>query len=168
MGAHSPPSVWQVAEAVLLDPRQRSKLTRYAETQFGIAAADAEDLLQDTALELLRQRGHVRNADGFVFAVFRRRCGYFVEARRRRRELLSEKPDRLETVAHPAEPEKLDRQVAVREALCGISSSCRRLLSAYYIEGQSLREAAGMRSVTHSVLSRRISRCLERLRACLN
>ncbi len=164
MGAESSPTVWQVAGAVLLDPRQRSKLIRYARAQFGIAIADAEDLLQ----ELLRQRGHVRNADGFVFAVFRRRCGNFSDADRRRCEVLAEEKDRLDTFAHPAEPEKLDRQVAVREALGGISSSCRRLLSAYYIEGQSLSEAAGMGSLTHSVLSRRISRCLERLRACLS
>jgi RNA polymerase sigma factor (sigma-70 family) len=166
--ADPPPTPREVAEAVLFDPRQRSKLLRYAGTRFGIETADAEDLLQETALGLLRQRGSVRNPDGFAFATFRARCTRFVESRRLRRERLRPQTEEDESIPHEAVPEKIDRQVALREALNGISSSCRRLLSAYYIEGQSLNEAAQGLTLPYAIVSRRINRCLERLRACLN
>jgi RNA polymerase sigma factor (sigma-70 family) len=162
------PNARQVAEAVLLDPQQRSRLLGFAWTRFGIAGADAEDLLQDTAVELLRQRGYVRNPDGFAFAVFRARCGHFLDARRRRRELFGEWSGDTEPAAAGAEGETTERRVALREALNGISSTCRRLIAAYYFEGRSLNEAARTLTLTYDVVSRRISRCLQRLRACLN
>jgi RNA polymerase sigma factor (sigma-70 family) len=156
-----------VAEAVLLDRQQRSRLIKYAAARFGIESADAEDLLQDTALALLRQRGYVQDGDAFAFTVFRARCARFAEVRRRRRETFSPMTDGAETFPHPVGPERIDRRVALQEALVEISSSCRRLLSAYYVEGQSLLETAQTLGLASSGVTRTINRCLKRLRACL-
>ncbi len=166
--AETPPTPRQVAEAVLLDPGRRSKLLGFAASRFGIDRTDAEDLLQETALVLLRQRGYVRHPDGFVFIAFRARCARFLEARRRRLELYRAGTPQDEAIPHPWGPARIDREIALREALNGISSSCRRLLSAHYVEGQSLNEAARGLTLSYSVVSKRISRCLERLRAWLN
>lgn len=166
--AETPPTPRQIAEGVLLDPGRRSRLIGFAASRFGIERTDAEDLLQEMALELLRQRGYVRHPDGFVFAAFRARCARFMETRRRRLERLRSRMPQDEAIPDPRGPERMDRDVALREALNGISSSCRRLLCAYYIEGQSLNETAEGLTLSYSVVSRRISRCLERLRACLN
>jgi len=118
-----------VAQAVVLDGEQRSKLVAYARARFGIAPEDAEDLLQETALELLRQHTIVHNPRGFTFRVFHRRCCRHI----------------LETV----------------------SSSCRRILLAYYMEGRSLKETAEAIPTPYPGVWNTINRCLRRLRACL-
>ncbi len=169
MSTEVPPTARQVAEALLLDTQRRGKLVAYARSHFGIALEDAEDLLQDTALELLRQRGYVGSSPhGFVFAVFRARCGRFFRTHLRRDEIFAKAADECEAIPHPAGPERMDQRLALRQALCGISSSCRRLLSAYYVEGQSLREAAERMTVAYSGVWKTINRCLRRLRECLN
>jgi len=164
----APPNGREVVEAVSLDGRERSKLTAYAQSRFGIGPEDAEDLLQDTFLELLRQRVYVRAPEAFAFAVFRRRCQGYVAARRANREVFSEGAVESGTIHDPDSSEKIDHQVALRQALGGISSVCRRLISAFYIEGRTLREAAGSLPVTQAGVSKTISRCLRRLRACMS
>jgi RNA polymerase sigma factor (sigma-70 family) len=168
MGAETPPTTWQFAEAVILDSSQRDKLLRYASSRFGIGREDAEDLLQDTLLEVLRKRAPVRSPEGFVFTLFRDTCARHVVARSRRREVFSEASESAEALPHAGGPEKIERRLALRQALAGISSACRQLLCAFYIEGQSLREAAGPLAVTEFGVSKTIDRCLRRLRACLN
>jgi DNA-directed RNA polymerase specialized sigma24 family protein len=81
MGVDAGPKVSQIAEAVVLDEDRRGRLVGYACARFGISREDAEDLLQETALELLRCRSHVRNPDGFVFKVFKVRCARYVGSR---------------------------------------------------------------------------------------
>ena len=103
MGAEAPPTTWQVAEAVLLDGHQRGKLLAYARDRFGIPSEDARDLVQETALELLRNQTHVENPGGFVMAVFRSRCCRYVDARRRGREVFAAVPE-------PSEIEGLQRE----------------------------------------------------------
>jgi RNA polymerase sigma factor (sigma-70 family) len=165
MGANAPPPARQIAEAILLDPARRSKLFAFARYRYGIGADDAEDLLQETAFELLRHRGYVRSPDGFVFTVFRARCARFVHAASNRRRVFAGGLDETEA-CDPMLPEGVDRQVALREALSGISAACRRLLAAYYIEGRSLREAAHVVSLQYSSVPKTINRCLKKLRAC--
>ena len=166
MGADAPPPTRQIAEAILLDPARRSKLFAFARSRFGIGSDDAEDLLQETAFELLRHRGYVRSPDGFVFAVFRARCARFVNGARIRREVFAGGPEDAEA-PDPCLPDGVDRQLALREALGEISASCRRLLAAYYLEGRSLREAAKVMSLQYSSVAKTISRCLQKLRKCL-
>jgi RNA polymerase sigma factor (sigma-70 family) len=160
MGANAPPPARQIA-AALLEERRRTKLFSYARTRFGIAAVDAEDLLQDTASELLRYRDYVRRPEGFVFSVFRSRCVRYASARQQRREIFVTGGD-LEAGFAP--PEWLDRRIALREALTELSSSCQRLLCAYYVEGHSLREAAKLVCLKYSSVGKTLSRCVKKLR----
>ena len=166
MGAEAPPTTGQIAEAVLLDPERRRKLFRYACVQFGINEQDTEDLLQETALELLRYRSYVRSPEGFVFTVFRTRCVRFSSTRRVQHTRFSQEPDAAADVPQP-NSDILDVQVALREALSEISSKCRQLIHAYYMEGQSLKEAARTVDLADSSVARTISRCLQKLRECM-
>jgi len=166
MEAEPPPTTGQIAEAVLLDPERRRKLFRYACVQFRINEQDAEDLLQETALELLRYRSYVRSPEGFVFTVFRARCVRFTGARRATYTQSSGSPDAVAEVSE-TNADGFEEQVALREALSEISSKCRRLIHAYYLEGQSLKEAARTVALADSSVARTISRCLRKLRECM-
>jgi RNA polymerase sigma factor (sigma-70 family) len=166
MGAEAPPTTGQIAEAVLLDPERRRKLFRYACAQFGINEQDAEDLLQETALELLRYRSYVRSPEGFVFTVFRARCVRFCGSRHIQQTRFAAPPDAAAEVPE-TQSDGLDNQVALREALSEISSKCRQLIHAYYLEGQSLKEAARTVALADSSVARTISRCLQKLRECM-
>jgi RNA polymerase sigma factor (sigma-70 family) len=159
LGANAPPPARKIA-AALLEESRKTRLFSYARSRFGITADDAEDLLQDTAYELLRYRDYVRRPEGFVFSVFRSRCVRYAAVRRQRREIFV-------TAGNPeagAPPEWLDRQIALREALTELSSSCQRLLCAYYVEGNSLREAAKLVSLQYSSVGKTLSRCVKKLR----
>lgn len=142
-------------------------MSAYAHSRFGICSSDAEDLLQETALELLRQRSYVRSPAAFVFTVFRARCGRFIGGEMAKREVFSAEPLVVEKAAEPLGADFFDRRVALRQALDFISSSCRRLLCAYYVEGQSLRDAARRFSLAHASMPKTLSRCLRKLRQCL-
>jgi RNA polymerase sigma factor (sigma-70 family) len=167
MSAEAPPtSTTQVAEAILLDSGRRRQLFNYACARFGIGAADAEDLLQETVLELLRCQNCIKSPEGFVFAVFRARCTRFIATRVAANRVFSSQDASSVEIPVKASVE-VDEQVALREALGTISSACRRLLRAYYVEGQSLREAASTVSLAYSSVAKTISRCLRRLRQCL-
>jgi RNA polymerase sigma factor (sigma-70 family) len=168
MGAETPPTATELAESVLLDPSQRGKLLAYARSRFGIGAEDAEDLLQDTLLELLLQRAQVRSPEGFVFTLFRLGCGRHVAASRASRQVFTPAAGASEPTPSTAVTEATDRRVTLRQALGGISSNCRRLLCAFYVEGRSLRETAATLALAQSGVSKTINRCLRRLRACLN
>jgi RNA polymerase sigma factor (sigma-70 family) len=167
MSADAPPTTRQIAESVLLDETQRRKLFAYASARFAIGAQDAEDLLQDTALELLRSRSYVRSPEAFVFAVFRARCARFTGGQVTARAVFAECPPGPERPTPPGVTERTDSTIALREALNEVSTACRRLLSAYYVEGRSLREAARTVSLAYSGIAKTINRCLKRLRRCL-
>ena len=129
---------------------------------------DAEDLLQDTALELLRQRHYVHSPQGYIFRVFRMRCVRFFRDRKASGVTVEVKETLLDPASHPAELEKSDKSLAVRQALCRISSACRKLLASHYIEGRSLHETATAMARATSGVGNTITRCLKSLRACLN
>jgi len=158
----------QVVETVLLDPHERYKLAAFAYARFGIGKQDVEDLLQDTALDLLRQRQYVHSPQGYLFTVFRKRCVRFFRDRNATGVAVEVKETLLDPASHPAELEKFDKTLAVRQALCRISSVCRKLLAAHYIEGRSLHETANAMARASSGVGNTINRCLKRLRACLN
>ncbi len=166
MELETPSPARSVVEAVLQDPDERSRLMGYARVRFGIDRDTAEDLLQETALDLLRQRSLVRSPKGFVFTVFHARCSRYL-----RRNVA----DRL--VFNPAKPQAsraesrdsptIDSRLALQEALKEISVGCRKLLLAYYFEGRSLREAADVTARAYSGVWKTIDRCLKKLRRCL-
>jgi RNA polymerase sigma factor (sigma-70 family) len=164
----APQTTRQVVETVLLDPHERHKLAAFAYARFGIVQQDAEDLLQDTALELLRQRHYVHSPQGYLFTVFRMHCVRFFRDRKASGVTVEIKKTMLDPASHPAELEKSDKTLAIRQALCRISSVCRKLLASHYIEGKSLRETAADLARASSGVGNTISRCLKSLRACLN
>ena len=170
MSAQTPPTAPQVAGALLLDASQRRKLLAYARSRFGIGTEDAEDLLQDTLLQLLRQRDRVTSPEGFVFTVFRLGCSRHLAACGAARGVFVPESESPESAAQPqaSGPEGIERRITLRQALGGISSTCRRLLCALYIEGRSLRDTADTLAVAKSGVSKTINRCLRRLRACLS
>jgi RNA polymerase sigma factor (sigma-70 family) len=163
----APRTTREVAEVVLVNQRERAKLFAYANSRFGICANDAEDLLQETALELLRQRSYVRSPEAFVFTVFRARCARFIGSLRAKRDVFASSATHVDNVAAPMGAEQFDRQLALRQALGLISSPCRRLLSAYYVEGVDLKEAGRRLSLAYASVSTTLSRCLRKLRECL-
>ena len=168
MGIDAPRSTWEVAEDVLVDPGTRSRLCAYARSRFGIEPQDAEDLLQETALELLHHESYVRQPAGYVFAVFRSRCVAHVKELVRRRQAFA--PGSSTTGEEIAGTEGLSRDllVALRQALGDLSSRCKQLLCAYYIEGRSLAEAAGRFAIEKGSVTRSLGRCIERLRKSLS
>ena len=61
----------------------------------------------------------------------------------------------------------LDQRVFLRQAIQLLSPTCRRLIKARYIEGHSLKDSADRMPLAYSGITKTISRCLKRLRACL-
>lgn len=160
------PTSREIAQAVVLDGEQRSRLVGYARAQFGIDQDDAQDLLQETAMELLRQRTAVRSPQGFTFKVFQRRCSRFIRMRQTHRQIFtSVEPG--ETACDAAPLETADRRLELKRVLETISSSCRKILLAYYVEGRSLKETAQAIPLPYAGVWNTISRCLRRLRTCL-
>jgi RNA polymerase sigma factor (sigma-70 family) len=156
----------QVAEAVLQDSTIRRKLITYARSRFGLEASDAEELLQETAFELVRHENQIRDAEAFVFVVFRTRCAHLIRGRRRREKTLRTHHGLIGDEA-PDPAWRLDSQILLREAFSRLSPKCRRLLSARYLEGKTLRESAKIVSLKYLSVRKTLSRCLQRLRGYL-
>jgi DNA-directed RNA polymerase specialized sigma24 family protein len=115
---------------------------------------------------LLRCQSCIKSPEGFVFAVFRSRCARFVAGQIAAHGVFSNSEvSMVEPLAQA--PVEVDAHVALQEALDTVSAACRRLLRAYYVEGQSLREAAHTVSLAYSSVAKTINRCLQRLRQCL-
>ena len=168
MELEKPSLARSVVETVLLDPRERSRLIGYAWLRFGIDRDNAEDLLQETALEVLRQRALIRSPKGFVFTVFHARCSRFLRRNVTDRRLFrSSEPKSSPSDSGPPACETIDSRLALQEALEEISAGCRKLLFAYYFEGKSLREAADATARAYSGVWKTIDRCLKKLRQCL-
>jgi RNA polymerase sigma factor (sigma-70 family) len=168
MELEKPSLARSVVETVLVDPEERLRLIGYARLRFGINRDNAEDLLQETALEVLRQRALVRSPKGFVFTVFHARCSRFLRRHVADRQLFTPS----DSEASPKTPdspacEPIDSRLALQEALEEISPGCRKLLFAYYFEGKSLREAADATARAYSGVWRTIDRCLKKLLQCL-
>jgi RNA polymerase sigma factor (sigma-70 family) len=166
MSVDAPLTPRQVVENLLLDSNERCGFLRFAQTRYGIAWDVAEDLLQDTAVQLLNQQRSVRKPRPYLYAVFRIRCRAYLSSRPVTPGMLPVSEDSLDTLAGGLEYEQ-DQRVALHQALAYISAACRRLLAARYMEGQSLREAAQRMTLAYSGITKTLTRCLKRLRACL-
>src|SRR5664279_4653424 len=115
----------EVAEQLLLDLREVGRLMRMARLQFGIGADDAQDLLQETALDVVRERAGIRHPRAYVTRVFYMQCCQYVRRAVRSRSRLAE--GELPDVAIPEGPAAEDL-LALRQALGRISPGCRGLL----------------------------------------
>lgn len=151
----------EVAEQLLLDLREVGRLMRMARLQFGIGADDAQDLLQETALDVVRERAGIRHPRAYVTRVFYMQCCQYVRRAVRSRSRLAE--GELPDVAIPEGPAAEDL-LALRQALGRISPGCRGLLMAHYIEGKSFGEAAREFGFSEKQAWKRFNACLRKLR----
>jgi DNA-directed RNA polymerase specialized sigma24 family protein len=164
MSSDPPQTPSQIAETILQDPRERKRLTAFALSRYGIRHEDAEDLLQDTAVELLRRRKHIHSPRGFLFSAFRTCCKKFVFRLRSRGQSIPLTGDEA-SAAH--DPDRLDLAFSVRQGLGAVSAACRKILTAHYILGESLKQTAVSAGYASSGLPTIVSRCLKKLRTCL-
>jgi RNA polymerase sigma factor (sigma-70 family) len=156
----------EVAERLLGDVVQVRRLVVYAWVRFHLPKEDAEDLLQETLLALCRQNERVRRPEGFVFQVFHRAC--VRQARRAGRDPSGSPACQGRRPAEPAYlPADAGIRIDVRRAFGSLASTCRRILSAYYVEGRSMKEAAGLAEIASSGAMKTIDRCLKKLKQCL-
>ena len=154
----------EVAEHLLLDPREVGRLMRMARLQFGIGADDAQDLLQETALDVVRERAGIRHPRAYVTRVFYMQCCQYVRRAVRSRSRLAE--GELPDVTIPEGPAAEDL-LALRQALGRISPGCRGLLMAHYMEGKSFGEAAREFGFSEKQAWKRFNACLRKLRLSL-
>ncbi len=166
MSAGTPLTPRQVVESLLLDSDERCRLLGFAGSRYGIRREAAEDVLQETAVQLLAQRQRVRNPKAYLYSVFRIRCRRYLGSSLRYSNATGIPNGPLEVPANDPEADS-GRSIALREGLVRISLACRKLLAAHYIEGCSLRETAERMTLAYSGITKAISRCLKRLRACL-
>lgn len=147
-----------VTEQLLKNTQLRRRYLRYALSRFHINSIDAEDVIQETALALLRCRRDVTSPAGLAFTVFRAQCVRFTACRltvQRRPVPSTTSSDALAAT---------DNRIALREAMVSLSPRCRAVLHAYYFDGKSLRETARFASLADSSAATTIGRCLDCLR----
>lgn len=154
-----------MAEEVLVDPSRRQRLAAFALSRYGITPDESEDLLQETALDLLHHEASVRKPEGYVFSVFKAKCARHIGRRSAARKVFGS--EEVPETAGQDPVEELERLMVLRQGFEEISSRCRQLLSAYFLEGRSLRETAGDCALRPSSVFKLVSRCLRRLRQCL-
>jgi len=160
----APHSGLDVAEQLLLDRRELARLMRMARLQFGIGAEDAQDLLQETALDVVRERAGIRHPRAYVTRVFYMQCCQFVRRAVRSRSRVSE--EELPDVTAPEGLAAVDL-IALRQALGRISPGCRGLLMAHYMDGKGFSEAAGEFGFSEKQAWKRFNACLRMLRLSL-
>jgi RNA polymerase sigma factor (sigma-70 family) len=156
----------QVAESLATDLGQRKALRLYAQMKFGIKDQDSEDLIQETMIQLMQTKDLVLRPGGFVLRVFHTRCCDHLRRQRLRGKTdaaLAFMSEIRPHAAHDGAPLAL----SLRQGFERISLSCRQLLSAYYVEGRSLKETAEAMALSHRGIWTRINRCLGRLKKCL-
>jgi RNA polymerase sigma factor (sigma-70 family) len=150
----------EVAESFLFDRAFVAKLVRLARSRFGIDGTDAEDLVQETALEIVCSPSLIANPQGFAFQVFHNRCSRFLE--RRKRAISTTSP--AEGLDSPAVDVSVETGVMLRQGFARISPTCRLLLTSYYLEGTSLRETAARTGHSSKQVWKRLSACLKKLK----
>lgn len=159
--AGRPSSGFEVAEFLVLDRKLVRKLVALARSRFGIDETDAEDLVQETALEIARSPALIASPEDYAFQVFHNRCSRFLERRVRRNAMFVQPRD---WDATPAADEKLDEKAIVRAGFARISATCRGLLTSYYVEGASLKETAARSGHSPKQVWKRLNACLKKLK----
>ena len=154
----------EVAEFLVLDQKLVRKLVALARARFGIDETDAEDLVQETALEIARSASLISSPEGYAFQVFHNRCSRFLDRRTRRNGVLAPGSD---WTAVPMVEQRVDERILVRTAFARISATCRTLLTSYYVEGASLRETAARTGHSPKQVWKRLSQCLKKLKEAI-
>jgi RNA polymerase sigma factor (sigma-70 family) len=152
-----------VAEGLANDKAQQEQLFRFGSVRFRLSADECQEILQETLVELMQVQRAVARSDGLAFRIFYIRC--VKHANRQRSEGIKCELD-PETPDHPIS-HRIDQHVLVRQGFMRISRFCRDVLTAHYIDGLSLRETAERVERAYSGISKLVSRCLRRLKECL-
>ncbi len=157
-------SGFEVAELLVLDRKLVRKLVALARSRFGIDDVDAEDLVQETALEIARSPVLIASPEGYAFQVFHNRCARFLERKTKTSAVFVETGYRDRT---PAPDERLDERAIIRAGFARISVTCRALLTSYYVEGESLKETAARSGHSSKQVWKRLSACLKKLKEAI-
>lgn len=152
---------FEVAEFLVLDRKLVRKLVALAGSRFGIDEIEAEDLVQETALEIARSPALIASPEGYAFQVFHNRCARFLERRKKTSAVFVETGGWYRT---PAAEENLDEKAIVRAGFARISATCRSLLTSYYVEGTNLKETAARTGHSPKQVWKRLSACLKKLK----
>jgi RNA polymerase sigma factor (sigma-70 family) len=132
--------------------------------RYGIAAADAEDILQDSLLSVYQHWQAIRDAEHYFFATVRRRIG-ILRRQRGAAVMLSlddEEVERLAPVA--AAQEESHRQQDARSLLARLNLRSRQVLHLRYSEQLSMREIAAALATSEAGVRKTASRAVQRLR----
>lgn len=154
----------QVAEWLTSNNDFRKRLLSYGRNNFGIDRETLDELLQETAVELMCLKYPIAYPEGLALRVFSVRC---LRHLKRRKDLADYS---VQTIGIPAEaPEAvLQLRLDLGRAIQRLSPTCRRVLLAHYVEGKTLRETAGEVGRSAAGISRLASRCLQRLKDILD
>lgn len=152
---------FEVAELLVLDRKLVRRLVALARARFGIEEDEAEDLVQETALEIARSPALIASPEGFAFQVFHNRCARFLDRRTKRSAVFVAAGDWYGTTAAEID---LEQRAIVRAGFARISVTCRTLLTSYYVEGASLKETAARTGHSPRQVWKRLSACLKKLK----
>jgi len=141
---------------------------------FGLQAADAEDVFQQTFVELARSLGRLRNPDrldAWLCTTARRAALRLKAAERRRTRLFVDSATVAEVASDEAVAERIERlrmAERVREAIDGLGPPCSTvLLGLFDSPPRPYRELALAAGLAVGSLGATRARCLERLRRLL-
>ena len=132
---------------------------------FHIVRDDAEDIFQEVFARAYEHLDRLRDDDAikpWLAQTTRRLCIDHVRSRRH------DDAAELEDTADVDEVlETLDEALLVREALEQLSPECREILDRFFARDESYRTISEALDIPGGTVASRISRCLARLRSCL-
>lgn len=151
------PSIEELFEK--LQPKLRRIFSR-----FRLPPEDAEDILQQSFLDLVYKQSQIYNPEAWVVATVRNRC--IVYWRKRRSQLWDAVDSAmLELIAQPQDPGQ--KQVSLRRdlerVLAKLPERCRSVLVLRYGLGYRAREVADLLGYQHSSIRKVTSRCIAAL-----
>lgn len=142
-----------------LQPKMRRILARYQ-----IPLEDAEDIVQQTMLDLVYKQELINNPEGWVLGSVRNRCVIYW---RKRRSQLYDAVDSaiLELVAQPAGPSQDGAGLRhdLERVLSGLPGRCQEVLRLRYGLGYGPSEVAEAMGYRPSSIRKVTNRCLARL-----
>jgi RNA polymerase sigma factor (sigma-70 family) len=139
-------------------------LHRIAANGFRIPASDREDVVQEALLDFCQFRRDRPATAGLLVRILQRRCQDYWRKTRRSQEVSLE--DLPEIPAHEPDEEMFDGlKLVVAWRL--ISSDCRRILANRFWKRERTRAVAARSGKSYEAVKRFVSRCLARLRQCV-